>query len=234
MEQALSASDAIYFEADVWSGGEQHMAAIVQEHGINPEGVTLSASMSKEAWNTVSAYAAQYGIPAEGLEQLQPWLATVTLGMVSLMAQGYDQNSGVDMRLHSQLSAEARELRFFEGAEEQIRFLADLPLETQISMLLDTVRQASETPDAVDRMLEAWLAGDLEALDEIGNHPMQEFSPGLFDALIVYRNESWVDDLSNLMDTPGVYFVAVGTLHLPGEYGIIELMRERGFDVTLN
>ncbi len=233
VDQALAASDAIYMEADVWSDPAQ-MGSIVQALGLNPPGSPLSSTMSSEEWASVSEFAATMGIPPQGLEPLRPWLAAITLSMQMIAIQGFDPNSGVDVQLFSQANAEGRELRFFETAEEQIRFFSDIPDEIQTSLLVGTVEQAAAVPDQINQLLEAWLAGDLEQMDEIGNLPLATEEPELYAVLITNRNQEWAEELNELMDSPGTYFVAVGTLHLPGEGGVIELMRAEGFEISLN
>ncbi len=232
IDRAFQASEAIYFETDMWSPSAQGMMAQVLIRGLNPQGVTLSATMSKEAWRVVAAYASQHGLPEQGLERMQPWLASLVLGSASQSRSGVELSEGVDQQLLAQSIKQSRELRHFNSAEEQVRFLSDLPLEIQSAMLLDTVRQREVHTGLSDGLLNAWLSGDLDTLDAIVNRSMREFSPELFEVIIVGRNASWVEELTSLMEVPGVYFVAVGAAHLPGDYGLIELMRAQGFDVS--
>jgi uncharacterized protein YbaP (TraB family) len=54
-----------------------------------------------------------------------------------------------------------------------------------------------------------------------------QFAAALIDA----RNRAWMDVLVPQLELGGV-FAAFGALHLPGETGVIELLRARGFEVT--
>lgn len=45
------------------------------------------------------------------------------------------------------------------------------------------------------------------------------------------RNKNWVQKLSSKMKTTSC-FVAVGALHLPGEFGVIELLKKQGFEIN--
>lgn len=49
--------------------------------------------------------------------------------------------------------------------------------------------------------------------------------------LIEFRNRRFLDRLADQLPRGGV-FLAVGSAHLPGETGLVELLRERGYDVT--
>ncbi|MDZ7847866.1 MAG: TraB/GumN family protein [Owenweeksia sp.] len=49
-------------------------------------------------------------------------------------------------------------------------------------------------------------------------------------ALVDDRNLKWLEKLRPLLDDGNV-FVAVGALHLPGENGLITLLRKEGYEV---
>lgn len=232
VDDALADADAVYMEADVWSGGPQQMMGLVQQHGLMPPGEPLSSTMTGEEWQSVAAFSQSLGIPAQNLQPLRPWFAAITLAAQAAVSQGYDPNSGVDAQLYNELSTEGRELRFFETAEQQIRFLADLPMDIQTNLLVETALQGQSMPDQFDLMLAAWLVGDLEQIDAIGNAPLKEYSPETFAALMINRNREWAAELTELMHDEGVFFVAVGAAHLPGEEGVLALMEEQGFDVS--
>jgi len=234
VDAALRETDVIYFEADVWSGGDEAMMGLVQAHGFNTPDAPLSSQMSAEEWQLVSTYSASLGLPPANLEAFRPWFAAVTFGVVAAMAEGYDPNSGVDVQLYTQASAEGRELRFFETADQQIRFFADIPSDVQTEMLVQTADQGKNFAAEIEGLLSAWINGDLERLNEIANLSLQASAPELHEALITNRNQTWAVELNELMDAPGVYFVAVGAGHLPGDEGVIELMRARGFNVVVN
>jgi Uncharacterized protein conserved in bacteria len=50
------------------------------------------------------------------------------------------------------------------------------------------------------------------------------------DILLTKRNMNWVSQLKNIMKKESV-FVAVGTGHLVGEKGLINLLRKEGYTV---
>jgi hypothetical protein len=50
------------------------------------------------------------------------------------------------------------------------------------------------------------------------------------DLLLNNRNKNWVKKLDSIMKTESV-FVAVGTGHLVGEKGLINLLRKQGYKV---
>ena len=51
------------------------------------------------------------------------------------------------------------------------------------------------------------------------------------DYLLTKRNQRFVDRITSELETGGV-FIAVGAFHLPGETGLIALLRNDGFEVA--
>jgi hypothetical protein len=51
------------------------------------------------------------------------------------------------------------------------------------------------------------------------------------DLLLYARNRKWAKELKTLMPG-GTLLIAVGAAHLPGEQGVINLLRKDGYTVT--
>ena len=58
---------------------------------------------------------------------MRPWLAGLTLAVAPLLKAGMDPARGVDKLLKAQMLAAGKPVDGLETAEQQIRFLADLP-----------------------------------------------------------------------------------------------------------
>lgn len=232
ISEALTASDAIYFEADVYTIDPSVMQGVVLRHGFFRNGEDLSAHLSGEEWQALATYAAQIGLPIDALLPMQPWFAAITLTTVAAMGQGLDPDSGVESHLHEDIAKTDIERRYFETVEQQIRFLSDLPMDIQVQLLNETVAEADSSMDTLDALVAAWREGDLDQLDELANGSMREAFPDLYDAVILRRNQNWAEELTVLMETPGTFFVAVGSAHLPGDEGLLNLLRGEGYAVA--
>jgi uncharacterized protein YbaP (TraB family) len=68
-----------------------------------------------------------------------------------------------------------------------------------------------------------------ERLDSI-NILLGELPGGMAQTLVVERNAAWVPKIETLMSQKTTLF-AVGAAHLPGEQGVLALLRKRGFAV---
>jgi hypothetical protein len=53
----------------------------------------------------------------------------------------------------------------------------------------------------------------------------------LYRSIVVDRNKDWVNQISELLDDDDDYLIVVGTMHLIGEDGVPQLLRNRGMQV---
>jgi hypothetical protein len=230
---AFEGADTVYFEAPVNDPAEAAgMQQVLMANALNPAGTTLSSLVSAEAWSLIEAFAPRVGVTAAQLEPLRPWLATIQLGVGFIMISGYDPQSGVEARLWPQANEAGKTLAYFETVEEQIGFFANLPTEIEVALLEQTVADFEAAPDQLDRLVTAWVEGDQVTIDSVMNGQMREDAPEVHDIIIVQRNQRWADEIEDILAGSGTVFIAVGSGHLPGEEGVIALLRERGITVT--
>lgn len=232
ISEALAASDAVYFEADVYTIEPAEMRGVVLRHGMLQNGEYLSEYLSAEEWEALADYSNGLGLPSDALLPMRPWFAAITLTTFAAMTEGLDPYSGVESLLHQDIAETDIERRYFETVEQQIQFMADLPLDIQTELLNQAVAESDTTMDTMDALIAAWREGDMEALDDLANGAMRDASPALYEAIILDRNRNWAEELTTLMETPGTFFVAVGSAHIPGEAGLVSLLQEEGFSVA--
>ena len=77
-------------------------------------------------------------------------------------------------------------------------------------------------------LTETYKSQDLDRLWELFKESMTSYE---YDAVIKVRNLNWEKQMKELLPKQTTIFV-VGAGHLPGEYGMINLLREAGYKVT--
>ncbi|WP_291842576.1 TraB/GumN family protein [Maricaulis sp.] len=233
LQAILASADMLYVEADVHSPEAQaQMQQLVMQHGLNPPGVTLSSLLSDEANAALAEFAPTVGVAPAMLEPLRPWLAQVMLAVTQMQALGLDPNAGVESRLLALVAGTGTQMGYFETAEQQIRFLASVPDDVQIRAFGQGLADLEDLPAQLDELVTAWATGEMAVLEDLVNGSMREETPEVYETLIVARNQNWVPQIADIMAGDGTVFIAVGAAHLPGEDGVIHLLREAGFEVT--
>jgi uncharacterized protein YbaP (TraB family) len=230
LREALSKADDVWFELPIAPDSQAAGVAVVRAKGMLPPGESLLSKLTPAGRDRLARLAPKLGLSLAQFDRLRPWLADVTVGLLDMAPKGAGAADGVEQSVSAAAPPTARR-QAFETAEQQIGFLADAPEADQLASLEDTLRQIEEEPDAYDRLLAAWLAGDLQALQTEGLEPMQKASPDLFDRMITQRNQRWVEAISQRMAGSGETVVVVGAGHLVGPGGVPALLRARGFTV---
>lgn len=230
---AFAGADTVWFEADVLSPEAQaQMQALVPQLGLNEPGVTLSSLLGADTYTAFEQMTGDLGVPAGNFEPVKPWLAGITLGVMQLQSLGFNPAAGVEAVLNAEAGQAGKQLDYFETAEGQLRILADLSMDTQIEWLRVSLADMRDLDEEMTRMVTAWATGDMDVLDEQVNGSIRDASAELYEALMVARNRAWVPQIEEMIQSGGTHFVAVGAGHLPGEEGVVELLRAQGYTVT--
>lgn len=76
---------------------------------------------------------------------------------------------------------------------------------------------------------DSYRRGDLDMLDSVSK--MMNPSKGYQHWMINKRNEVMANGMDSIMQNGEVVFTGVGAAHLPGEHGVIDLLRAKGYKV---
>lgn len=190
-----------------------------------PEGKTLDAYVPKENYERIRAYC----IDSLGWKKrkfsrysrMKPfYFSTMVLTAQLGKVKGYEQY----------FSSQAKRVKMpvlgLETMQEQMKALDAISIEEQARALDESVVSGRLE---YFNMLELYLKRDLENLGALMAES-DEMSDGFSDALLIKRNKNWVPLLQKWMSENSI-FVAVGAGHLPGEDGLISLLRKEGYRV---
>lgn len=149
------------------------------------------------------------------------------------------QTAGIESGDSSQKGEQVLDLFFYEKAkkakkktmgietvDEQLDALNTLSYQEQADMLVEELRKYENSEDVMQEMVRHYLAQNLDSLLLLNDKdPMPE---KFYKALITDRNRRMANRIADFTAKQQV-FIAVGALHLPGEKGVIELLRKKGF-----
>lgn len=215
LQQALDDSQALYIE--LTDDNPMHMSALVLRYGMDP-GHPLSQQLTGAEERQLEDAAKTAGVPGGSatLQMMRPWLAALTLSVAPLVKAGLDPQQGVDKQLKAQMSAAGKPVRGLETAEQQIRFLADMPPAVQLTFLRSTLREMDQGTTEFQHLVTAWKDGDVAAIAKLENDEMRVREPQLYQRLLVTRNAAWAKRIAQMLQQPGTIFIAVGAAHLAG------------------
>jgi len=78
-----------------------------------------------------------------------------------------------------------------------------------------------------DKLQEAYRKGDLDLLDSINVY--NSISAAFDEKFLYRRNEIQAGSIDSIIRSGSILFVGVGAAHLPGDRGVIEMLRAKGY-----
>jgi uncharacterized protein YbaP (TraB family) len=195
------------------------------------DGRRLSEIVGKTLFEQTVAALRSRGIPDVVVERMKPWAAAAALSMPA-------SKTGLvlDMVLFQRAQQAGKPLHGLETIAEQLDVFEGLPLDDQVALLRDAVEQFASIDGMNDELLAAYKRQDLAAMMAINEAAMasgdQRLAREFQRRLVVDRNYRMAERMEPWLKQGGA-FVAVGALHLPGEQGLISLLRQRGYSVRV-
>ena len=192
-----------------------------------PEGESLLALLGPERFEAVKAAVAGYAVPDERLRRMKPWAAMMTLSLPPPKTGLY-----LDFSLSLRAAGFGADVSGLESLEEQLSFLERMSLEDQLLMLDQALAEHDRVQSVHDELVTTYLEGDLAALESAALAEMAELPPTtrawFQEQGIDARNRRMAENALPLLEE-GCLFIAVGALHLPGESGLLALLRDAGY-----
>lgn len=115
-----------------------------------------------------------------------------------------------------------------EKFEEQIGIYEDMQEKDQKEILRFLTDSSSGGNSYMDSMITIYVSQDI---DKVYRFVHKETSTSFKDKLLIKRNHTMDHRIDSLIQLRSA-FICVGTAHLPGQEGLIELLRNRGYSVT--
>ena len=230
VDQAFDSAQQVWFEV----ANPDDTAAVmplIQQYGLSMDR-PLSSLLTAEEIAHLDVAARAIGASAAQLDPLRPWFAGLTLSMAPLTKAGYDPASGVELTLLARAKAAGKEVGALETLEQQVRMLAEMPEDMQLSFLRSTLQDYDRAAEMLDGMVAAWRTGDTEALDAVMVEEMARDYPELYRIMLTDRNADWAEQIEEHLKGSGVTFIAVGAGHLVGDSSVQTFLAQKGITAT--
>ena len=113
-----------------------------------------------------------------------------------------------------------------ETADYQMELLYGNSLEEQADALLEMIDHG-DSKGLLQQLTNAYKSQNLDTLWKVFQEQMTGYE---YDAIVKVRNLNWEKQMKELLPKQSTLFV-VGAGHLPGESGMINLLREAGYKI---
>ena len=228
LKTAIKETDKVYLELDMDNLFEMMQA--VQKMKMRND-TTLSDLLSESDYKKVKAFFTSRSsmIPFSILETYKPMLAA---SMIMQTSTDCDNAISMEQIIMQQAKQDRKEIKGMETMTYQLSIFDSIPYEVQAKQLLAFITE-NDTEDKASKeyeeMASAYRNQELNKLEMLINK--EEFGVGNFADLLLYnRNRNWVVSMGKIFSANSAV-IAVGAGHLPGEKGVINLLRKAGYKV---
>jgi uncharacterized protein YbaP (TraB family) len=226
--------DQIYFELDMDNFGE--MTGLLKYIRMN-DGTKLSELLTPEEYAKVEAYFKANNLPLSMFSRIKPYFTSSLIGESMMSCSSKDgqqsilsQKNGMEELIMRESKQYNKEIKGLETTEFQASIFDSIPYKKQAKDLVTYIDSIESYRQVTMEMIDVYRKQNLEQMDSL----MNKSDPGMedyMDLLLYGRNRHWVAQMPALMKDNSILF-AVGAGHLPGEQGVITLLRKKGYKVT--
>lgn len=226
VKKALDETTQIVMELDM---DDPSMQSKVMQGMYLKDGKTLKDFVSDKEYKSIdSLFINNMGMSVKLLENVKPFF---------LMSMFYPkmidcQMQSFELELTKIASEQKEEIYGLETIEEQIKVFDGIPLEDQYA---DLIRMAKDNlafdKTTFSKMLKIYKEEDINALIDIMDDDTNSTMSKHQDVLLEQRNKNWISKIGEYAKEQPTFF-GVGAGHLPGDNGVIQLLRNAGYTVT--
>lgn len=237
MQQAFEGCDIVIGEINKEEMMGQDAQTKMAMAMMAPSDSTLDKLFTPEEYAIVEGVFNKYfggmGVTLSQMNMLKP--SAISVQMQAMQAVKYfpnfNENELIDMAVQTRANEMGRPSEGFETIQEQIDLLFGTPLTEQAKGLLEACQKDDLFVIQSSAIVEAYMAQDLSKIEEILSDPeIGGDDPEAMDELIYDRNRNWAPKLIAIMPERAC-LVCVGAGHLPGDQGLLQLLRNEGYTV---
>lgn len=237
MNEAIAGCDIVVGEVEKDSLMSPEVQARMAQAMVAPLDSTLDKVLTPADYGIVekvfNKYFGTLGMKLKQVNNLKP--SAISTQMQAMQAIKYfpnfDANSLIDVMVQTRANEAGRPSVGLESVDEQINLLFNGSIANQAKGLVEACKQDEFFQVQSAALADAYLAQDLDKLLAVmTDTTMGGDSEEEMEVLIYSRNRSWAEKLKVIMPERAC-LVCVGAGHLPGEQGLLQLLRNAGYTV---
>jgi uncharacterized protein YbaP (TraB family) len=229
LNSVINNAEEVWFEVLPDELDPQHMSGLLAKHGYQTE--LLSDSLAPALLQKLSTYLAQNNVSLTQVHTMQPWLLALTIMNIELQRNCWSAENGVEAVLRPMTLDKT--VKGLETASFQITLFSTMSDAQQAMFLESTLDDTEDSAALLTTIAEAWSKGDLSQLDSLLIQETKTLYPQIYDLIFTQRNQKWVAIIEQELAKSGTDFFAVGAGHLVGSDSVVELLRDKGYEVKL-
>jgi uncharacterized protein YbaP (TraB family) len=234
IEDVFKKSDVLVVELDINNIDHNAYNRLLVEKGIYKDGSTIKDVISEKTWLQLGQRLEQLNISYDDIKNYKPGILVLTLTAMQVMQMGFDPELGIDVYFLNKAVSDvsAKKIIELETLSQQVNLFLNIP--NGDLLLKESLYSLDESELMMADMVRYWKAGDEKKMNKLLFEDVLNKYPAftkIYDSLIYQRNDQMVSKIDEMLKQQGNYFVVVGSGHLIGDKGIVNALKEKGYDV---
>lgn len=222
-------SQKIYFETDVQKAKLPEFGQRFARAMTLPDNTTLKDVLSADNWAALQVYSVKNQYPLSQTMMFNPAMVSILITITESKKLGV--GDGVDAIYDKSARADGKQIGELESGDDVIAYMKKFAEEDPNKIIESTLNDVETMPNELEKMITSWKQGDLDTLDKAFSERMRIETPMVYQSLLVERNEKWLPQIEQLLKTPEIEMVLVGSLHLSGSDGLLNKLKKAGYKV---
>ncbi|MGJ0485889.1 MAG: TraB/GumN family protein [Methylomicrobium sp.] len=230
VNKAFDEAEKIYFEVSPDELNDPAQVQSTMKAGFITDGGTLKQNLRAETWRRLQKYCETRGLQLETFQTMKPWLAALTIASLEIAKAGYLPDLGLDKHYMEMAGIARKKTVGLETLSQQFGVFDRMAPKEQESFLSQTLKDMQD-PRQLHELHKRWRNGDAEGLLQLLRQNTGNETPEFYRRLNSERNHAWLPKISAFLheNHQGSAMVVVGSLHLLGSDGLVELLKKQGF-----
>lgn len=230
IEKAYAKSNVLIFETNLKDMTAPKTQQMIMEKAQLPTGRTLKEELDPDVYSQLSEELVKAGIPIAGVQQFKPWFVSILLMVSRMQVMDLDPNLGLDQYFFRKATDDGKNIVGLETIEFQFSLFDSLSDANQNAYTRYFLKDLEQMETMLPEIMTAWKNGDIKTIDNIFREGFKEY-PGMYEKFLTDRNKLWVEEIAKMTRPDSIHMVVVGSAHLAGAQGLIELLKTRGYAV---
>jgi len=195
------------------------------------DGKTLKSVLSPKAYSLLKKHLESMGINMNKVNKYKPWAILLSLGKRSMSSIEFRSDLGIENYFFRLAKDAGKPTGGLETTEDQLNVFDKLTFKEQGRLIIDAF--ASKSPEEQEKefltLVKNWHQGNLAGLERHVEEGKK--FPKLHKAILEDRNRNWIPQIEEFLKEDKNVLVIVGAAHLAGEYGLLNLLTEKGYEL---
>lgn len=229
-ELAYQQADTLVLEAKMPDPTDQQATmAMLQKLSYGAD-EKLSKKISPKLFQQLDLYLQGFGIKAEQLDSFKPGFVAVQTTMLE-MHKAKLAGEGVDAYFAQKAQTDNKPQHYLETLDFQLALMANMGVGQEEQFIQLMLEKNPQLVQLMQQSITAWRRGDLTVLDTLLLQDSKKEDPVTYQQMFTQRNLDWIPKIAAMFGNQQRELVLVGAGHLPGEDGVLQLLKAAGYTI---